>query len=304
MWQEWILEYKSFLTLEKSASENTIQSYLIDLDKFIYFCESKSLSDLKVQEVTQDHITEFLIFLNETFKLEESSQSRILSGLKSFFNFLQYSSHIETSPLELVENPKVKRKIPDTLSYEEIEMILASIDLSSMKGTRNRAMIEVMYSSGLRVSELINLKVSNAQLDLNLLRIIGKGNKERIIPVGNVAVKYIRMYMDGYRCHQDIQKGYEDIVFLNKNGKGISRVYVFLMLKEAVEKSGIQKKISPHTLRHSFATHLVEGGADLRAVQEMLGHSSITTTEIYTHLDRDYLKKTLENFHPAFTIKS
>jgi integrase/recombinase XerD len=226
------------------------------------------------------------------------SQARILSGVKAFFNFLIVTSQLEKDPSELIEGPKIGRKLPDTLSFHEIESLLNAIDVSTMEGTRNRAILETLYGAGLRVSELVELRITNIYFEERFLKVVGKGNKERFVPIGREALKYITIYREGYRDKQIVKKGYENHLFLNRRGGKISRVMIFLIIKQLAEKIGLKKKISPHTFRHSFATHLIEGGADLRAVQEMLGHYSITTTEIYTHLDRDYLKQIITDFHP------
>jgi integrase/recombinase XerD len=243
-------------------------------------------------------IQHFLEYLNKEIGLTSYSQARVLSGLKAFFKYLAYEEIIDEDPTQLLEGPKLGRKLPDTLNVNEIEQILGAIDMSTDEGMRNRAILETLYSSGLRVSELVDLKMSNVYFDIGFLRIIGKGNKERLIPVGRDALKYIRIYMEEIRCHLNIVKGHENFVFLNRRGTKLSRVMIFTIIKNLVLRAGIHKKVSPHTFRHSFATHLIEGGADLRAVQEMLGHESITTTEIYTHLDRDYLKQVIKEFHP------
>jgi integrase/recombinase XerD len=299
-WQQSILEFKNYLKLEKNASSHTIDAYLNDINKLISFLEIE-FSDITLYSIQRKHIESFIVYLIENFALQESTQSRILSGLNSYFQFLIYQNYIENSPMELIEMPRIKRKLPDTLSYDEIELMLAKIDLSTEQGTRDRAILEVLYSCGLRISELLNLKISEVQLDIQLIKVIGKGNKERIVPIGSIAIKYLRQYYDGYRKIKKINERFKDNLFLNLRGTPLSRISVFLMIKKIAEEVGIQKSISPHTFRHSFATHLVEGGADLRAVQEMLGHVSITTTEIYTHLDNQYLRKTIEQFHPAYT---
>jgi integrase/recombinase XerD len=229
-----------------------------------------------------------------------NSQARIISGIRSFYKYCLMEQICRQDPSTLLEAPKTKRKLPDTLSFEEIELVIAQVDQSSPEGGRNKAILETMYSCGLRVTELINLKLSCFFPDLGFIRVTGKGDKERLVPIGRDAIKYILLYTNHIRNLQPVQKGYEDIIFLNRRGKGLSRVMIFYIIKEMVYKAGIQKIVSPHTFRHSFATHLVEGGADLRAVQEMLGHESITTTEIYTHLDRDFLRDTLQRFHPAY----
>ena len=261
----------------------------IDLEK-----PNKSFRDLQLAD-----IQEFLMYLNN-FGLNEQSQARILSGIKSFYKFLILENIVSKNPSALIEAPKLSRKLPDTLSYAEIQQILNAIDLSTPEGMRNRAMIETLYSSGLRVTELINLTRANLFLDVDFIKVTGKGDKERLVPIGSEAKKYIEMYTNEVRVHIDIKKGFENTLFLNRRGKNLSRVMVFYVIKDAVQKAGIQKTVSPHTFRHSFATHLVEGGADLRAVQEMLGHASITTTEIYTHLDQSYLRDTIFQFHPRY----
>ena len=236
-------------------------------------------------------------YINE-FGISAHSQARILSGLTSFFNYLTEQGLVESNPTDLIDSPKLGRKLPDTLSFDEIEVILSCIDHSTSKGARSRAMLEVLYSSGLRVSELINLTINSIYFDIGFIRVIGKGSKERLVPIGSDALKYLKIYIEDWRIHLDVKSGNESFVFLNNRGSKISRVSVFTMIKEVVKQAGIRKKVSPHTFRHSFATHLIEGGADLRAVQEMLGHESITTTEIYTHIDRDYLKQIIKEFHP------
>jgi len=258
----------------------------------------KNFPEVLPERVQLYHLRQFVNLLGE-FSISEFSQARIISGIKAFFKFMLYEDKIEENPSDLLEAPKLTRTLPDTLSYAEIEEIFEAIPLGEPEGHRNRAMLEMLYSSGLRVSELINLKLSQYFDDIGFLRILGKGNKERLVPIGKSATKYLSIYLKEIRAHQVIAKGHEDYVFLNRRGKKLSRVMVFLIIKKTVEKAGLHKKVSPHTFRHSFATHLVEGGADLRAVQEMLGHESITTTEIYTHLDRDYLRQVLDDFLPG-----
>jgi len=252
---------------------------------------------LRAEEVTYKHLQGFVKYLNE-LGMSAHSQARIISGVKGFFKFLLFEERIEKDPTALLEGPRLGRKLPDTLDYPEIVRLLDAIDLSGSEGGRNRAMLEILYSSGLRVSELVELKRANVYFDLGFLRVVGKGNKERLVPIGRDAMKFLRIYLEELRVHVPVQKGFEGYVFLNKAGRKISRVSVFLIIKGLASKIGLRKSISPHTFRHSFATHLIEGGADLRAVQEMLGHESITTTEIYTHLDRDYLKQVIKEFHP------
>lgn len=298
-WQHSLVEFKNYLKLEKNASRHTIEAYLNDIGKLISFIQLQ-FDSINFVSIEKKHIEEFITYLIENFALQESTQSRILSGLNSYFSFLIYQNYIENNPMELIEMPKIRRKLPDTLSFDEIESMLEKIDLSTEQGTRDRAIIEVLYSCGLRVSELLNLKISEVQLDIQLIKVVGKGNKERIVPIGSIAIKYLRHYFDGYRKLKKIDIRFKDNLFLNLRGTPLSRISVFTMIKKLANEVGIRKSISPHTFRHSFATHLVEGGADLRAVQEMLGHVSITTTEIYTHLDNQFLRKTIEQFHPAY----
>lgn len=296
MWSIYIKQFKNYLKLERSLAKNSIDAYLADVNKLCEFLELKKL-DVSPEKVQQQHLVDFLEFIGE-LGMSAYSQARIVSGLKSFFRFLIYEEVIAKDPSELIEGPKIGRKLPDTLDLPEIEELFAAIDLSTPEGTRNRAMLETLYSSGLRVSELIDLKISNLHDDIGFLRVIGKGNKERLVPVGRSALKQIRIFKDEVRVHINIKPGFEDHLFVTKRGKPISRVMVFMIIKDLAKQIGLKKSISPHTFRHSFATHLIEGGADLRAVQEMLGHESITTTEIYTHLDRDYLKQVITQFHP------
>ena len=295
-WDKLIRQFANYLRLERSLSENSIQAYVRDVVKLKQFAD---ISNLKVspQGVTSEMIKDYLKYLGE-LDMSAYTQSRMLSGIKSFYTFLEYEELITENPAQLIESPKLGRKLPDVLNIYEIEKIFDSIDLSTPEGTRNRAMLEVLYSSGLRVSELINLKLNNVYFDIGFLRIIGKGNKERLVPVGKSALKQLQIYVNEIRCHVKIHPGNENFVFLNRRGKGLSRVMIFTIIRDLVKTAGIDKQVSPHTFRHSFATHLVEGGADLRAVQEMLGHESITTTEIYTHLDREYLKQIIREFHP------
>lgn len=296
-WKSGINGFKSYLMLERSLSANSIDAYTRDIDKLMEFInlQFEGISPLVIE---LQHLEAFILFINE-LGLGPRSQARILSGIRAFYKYLLVEDLIDDDPTELIEGPKLKRKIPDVLSYDEISQILASIDLSHETGTRNRAMLETLYSSGLRVSELIGLRISNLYIDLGFIRVIGKNNKERLIPIGEAAIKQIQLYIEGVRrSMMNIQKGHEDILFLNRRGKQLTRVMVFHIVKKAAKEAGIDKNISPHTFRHSFATHLVEGGANLKAVQDMLGHESITTTEIYTHLDTEYLKETIIMFHP------
>ena len=298
MWDAYKKGFRAYLQLEKSLSDNSVEAYLRDIDKFTQYLQD--VSSLKNPgNISLDDLQHFVKWVAE-LGMTASSQARIISGIKSFYKYCLLEKISETDPTTLLEAPKLKRALPDILSFEEIETILSQIDMSKPEGGRNKAILETMYSCGLRVSEVVNLKISQLYLDVGFIRVIGKGDKERLVPVGRSAVKYITIYKDKIRVHATPQHGNEDILFLNKRGSKLSRVMIFLIIKGLTEKAGIKKTVSPHTFRHSFATHLVEGGADLRAVQEMLGHESITTTEIYTHLDREFLRKTLEQYHPAF----
>lgn len=295
-WSSFIKQFENYLKLERSLSQNSVDAYVRDVEKLDQFIEIKKLyiSPLKI---TSKHLQSFLEYINE-LGMSSYSQARILSGLKAFYKFLIFEELISADPTALIEGPKIGRKLPDTLDYGEIEKLLAAIDLSTPEGGRNRAMLEMLYSSGLRVSELIDLRLANVHSDIGFLRVIGKGNKERLVPIGREALKYLKIYIDEIRVHTPKIETFSSYVFLNRSGRKLTRVMVFLIIKALAAKIGLKKNISPHTFRHSFATHLIEGGADLRAVQEMLGHESITTTEIYTHLDRDYLRQVVQQFHP------
>ncbi len=295
-WETLIRQFANYLRLERSLSVNSIQAYVRDVTKLKQFVDISNL-ELNPQHITSENIQDFIQYVGE-LGLSAYSQSRMLSGIKSFYFFLDYEELMSTNPAEMIDLPKIGRKLPDVLNLLEIEKIFESIDQSKPEGGRNRAMLEVLYSSGLRVSELINLKLNQIYFDVGFLKIIGKGNKERLVPVGKSAIKFINIYINEIRCHLKIQPEFDNYVFLNRRSKKLTRVMVFIIIKELTKIAGIEKRVSPHTFRHSFATHLVEGGADLRAVQEMLGHESITTTEIYTHLDRAYLKQVIEEFHP------
>lgn len=301
MWEPYKKGFKAYLQLEKSLSENSVEAYIHDIEKFTQFL-SITQSEKAPKEIELSDFELFLKWINE-LGLSPSSQARIISGLKSFYKYCLQEQISVSNPTELLEAPKLGKHLPDTLSYDEIEKIISSLDLSTSEGMRNKAIIETLYSCGLRVSELVNLKLSCLYFDAGYVRITGKGDKERLVPIGDSAVKYIRVYLENIRVHLTVTTANEDIVFLNRRGKKLSRVMIFMIIKEAAKNAGINKNVSPHTFRHSFATHLVEGGADLRAVQEMLGHESITTTEIYTHLDREYLRDTLQQFHPAFKAR-
>lgn len=296
MWELHIKHFAHYLKLERSLSANSIAAYVHDVELLKQFTELKKVKATPLT-LTTKQLQLFLQYINE-LGMSAYSQARILSGIKGFYKYLMFEELIEKDPTELLEGPKIGRKLPDTLNYEEIVKLLEAIDLSTPEGGRNRAMLEVLYSSGLRVSELVELKLNNIYFDVGFLRVIGKGNKERLVPLGRDAMKYLKIYIDEIRVHVPIKKGFESHVFLNRFGKKISRVSVFTIIKTLAQAIGLKKTISPHTFRHSFATHLIEGGADLRAVQEMLGHESITTTEIYTHLDRDYLRQVITEFHP------
>jgi len=295
-WERRINSYKHYLKLEKSLAANSVQAYLSDVKKLQEFATLNGLAD-SPEKVNTTTLKEFLEFINK-LGLAAYSQARIISGLKSFYDFLLNEGLIDQDPTTLIEAPRLGRKLPDTLSFFEIEQIFEQIDLSKPEGGRNRAMLEVLYSSGLRVSELINLTLNNLYIDIGFIRVTGKGSKERLVPIGTDAIKYLNIYINEIRCHVPVKPDQGHFIFLNKFGSRISRVTVFNVIKDTVARAGIHKNVSPHTFRHSFATHLIEGGADLRAVQEMLGHESITTTEIYTHLDRDYLKQIIKEFHP------
>jgi integrase/recombinase XerD len=295
-WQHYIKEFKDYLRLECSLAQNSVEAYVRDMTKLQQFAELSNWTN-EPTDVSTAQLLEFLAYLHD-MGLSPYSQARVLSGIKAFYKYLHYEEIIENDPSQLIDAPKLGRKLPDTLSFHEIEDLLEAIDLSAPEGMRNRAMLETLYSSGLRVSELVNLKLSDLHFDIGFLRIVGKGNKERLVPVGKDAQKYISIYVNEVRCHMNIKPGHESIVFLNRRGAQLTRVMIFTIIKRLAREIGLEKNISPHTFRHSFATHLVEGGADLRVVQELLGHESITTTEIYTHLDREYLKQVVQEFHP------
>ncbi len=295
-WNVFIKGFKSFLSLEKSLSENSIEAYLHDVNKLIQFLEFQKY-DLLPKDIQLKHLQEFVQWVNE-LGMTATSQARLISGIKGFYKYLLLENVVNVDPTALLEAPRLARKLPDTLSLAEINKLIDAIDLSRKGGQRNKAMLETLYSCGLRVSELVNLKISSLFFNEDYIKVTGKGDKERLVPIGSVAIKQIEIYKDEVRCHIEIKKDHEDFLFLNNRGSKISRIHVFTTIKDLAFKARIKKKISPHTFRHSFASHLIEGGADLRAVQEMLGHESITTTEIYTHLDRDYLREAIIRFHP------
>lgn len=288
--------FKNYLTLERGLSKNSIDAYQNDVNKLFQYYEVIGKT-IVPKEVTEDDLHQFISWLAELGMLP-SSQARVIAGLKSFFGYLLVEDLIETDPSAELESPKLSRTLPDVLNVIEINALIEAIDLSKPEGTRNKAIIEVLYGCGLRVSELIGLRISDLNAEQEYIRVIGKGNKERIIPIGETALEYIDIYLSQIRLHVNIKKGNEDFIFLNRLGTRLSRIMIFKMIKALADTIGLKKTISPHTFRHSFATHLIEGGADLRAVQEMLGHSSITTTELYTHMDRDYLKGVITHFHP------
>lgn len=298
MWAAEKKGFKAWLQLEKSLSDHSVEAYLRDIEKLTQFIVFQH-SDSNIEQITLPELQAFLKWIGG-LGISASSQSRIISGIRSFFKYCLQENLVKKDPTLLLETPKLRRNLPDFLSVDEINRIVQAIDLSKPEGERNRAILETMYSCGLRVSELVNLRISSLYPDLGFIKVIGKGDKERLIPIGNTALKYIGIYRNQVRIHMPVKKGNEDILFLNRRGAALSRQMIFILLKDLVREAGIKKTVSPHTFRHSFATHLVEGGADLRAVQEMLGHESITTTEIYTHLDRAYLRETLQKFHPAF----
>lgn len=293
-WKTTIDGFKHYLQLERAMSANTVEAYLDDVSKLQQFAEPQAIEP---QGITPVQLQDFLTWING-FGLSAYSQARILSGIKTFYLFMALEYGLVENPTALIQAPRLGRKIPDVLNITEIDDLIAAIDLSAAEGMRNKALLEVLYGCGLRVSELVGLKISNLFLDVEFIKVEGKGSKERLVPIGSQAAKYLHIYLNEIRIHQKIKPGFEDFVFLNRRGAPLTRVMVFIIIKDLAAKIGLKKKISPHTFRHSFASHLVEGGADLRAVQEMLGHESITTTEIYTHVDRDYLRSIITQFHP------
>jgi len=294
--QSYLKGFKEYLKLERALSGYSIDAYLNDVDKLLQYYASIG-RELNIKNVTLADLSKFITWLNE-IGMQASSQARVVSGIKAFFTYLMQEEIIFEDPTALLESPKLSRKLPDTLNIHEINQLIDAIDASKPEGMRNKTIIEMLYGCGLRVTELIELKISNVHVDAEFIKVVGKGNKERIVPIGGIALKLLDIYRTQIRVHLNIKKGHEDYIFLNKTGSRLSRISVFNLIKTLAIKTGIKKSISPHTLRHSFASHLIDGGADLRAVQEMLGHVSITTTEIYTHLDRDYLKEVIRSFHP------
>lgn len=298
MWEIYLKGFKAYLQLERSLSGNSIEAYLRDVEKLVQYLQSTNTA-LPPDQIELKHLQSCVQWI-ATLGMTATSQARIISGIKAFYKYLLLEDIVKLDPTQLLEAPKTKRLLPDVLSFEEIEQIIAQIKTGTPEGARNRAILETMYSCGLRVSEVTTLQISQLHFDAGFIRVIGKGDKERLVPIGRDAIKYINIYKDEVRVHMPCKPGQEDILFLNRRGSALTRVMIFLVIKELTTAAGIEKQVSPHTFRHSFATHLVEGGADLRAVQEMLGHESITTTEIYTHLDREYLRDTLQRFHPRF----
>lgn len=294
-WQNALKDYKLYLKIERGLSDNSIDNYALDVKKLVVFLEQNDISKSPIN-IASETIQQFIY---ETAKIVNArSQSRLISGLRSFFNYLIFEDYRKDNPLELIESPKIGRKLPDTLSEEEIDTLIKAIDLSKPEGERNRAMLETLYGCGLRVSELINLKISDLFFDEGFIKVTGKGNKQRFVPIIDVTQKYISIYRNEIRVHLNIQAGHEDTLFLNRRGKQLTRAMIFTIVKQLAEKIGLKKNISPHTFRHSFATHLLENNADLRSIQLMLGHESITTTEIYVHLDKSHLTKVVEQYHP------
>ncbi|CAI8406152.1 MAG: Tyrosine recombinase XerD [Flavobacterium sp. SCGC AAA160-P02] len=294
-WNQAIEEYQKYLKIERGLSNNTVTSYLRDLKKMVLYLEDMNITKTPMT-IKQDTIQQFIYEIAK--KLSSRSQARMISGLRSFFEYLIFENLRDTNPTDLIETPKIGRKLPETLSEEDINKLINAIDLSTSEGERNRAILESLYSCGLRVSELINLRISDLFFNEGFIRVVGKGNKERFVPIHQRAQKYILYYMKDIRSHLSIEKEFEDTLFLNRRGKGLSRQMIFMIINSLSIKSNLNKKISPHTLRHSFATHLLKNGADLRAIQQMLGHQSITTTEVYVHLDNTFLKKIVEKYHP------
>jgi integrase/recombinase XerD len=296
MIKSYVKSFEAYLQLEKGLALNSRASYKNDLKKLEEFFEIKSY-DFPLEELELKHLQEYLKYLNE-LGLSTASQARMISTLKSFFSYLVMEKRLENSPADLLEAPKLARKLPEVLSFEELEAVFAAIDLSKAEGHRNRAMLEILYACGLRATELVELKISNLYLDIDFIKVLGKGNKERLVPIGESAQKQLGFWMKDREQMTNIHTDAEDFVFLNRRGKPLTRNMLFIIVKDAIKAANIKKNISPHSFRHSFATHLLEGGADLRIVQQLLGHESITTTEIYTHLDMQHLQETMRSFHP------
>ena len=294
-WQSYIKEYQNYLRLERGLSKNTIENYTFDIEKLVLFLNEKEIKVSPIH-ISEETVQQFIYEMAP--QINPRSQSRLISGLKSFFNYLIFEDYRKDTPLELIEVPKIGRKLPDTLSTEEIDALIEAIDLSTLEGERNKAMLETLYSCGLRVSELISLKISDLFFEEGFIKITGKGNKQRFVPVGKTTIKFITTYVNQIRVHIAVQKNFEDTLFLNRRGKQLTRAMIFTIIKNLASAINLNKTISPHTFRHSFATHLLENGADLRSIQLMLGHESITTTEVYMHLDRKFLAQVLNTYHP------
>jgi integrase/recombinase XerD len=301
-WHRYIKQFENYLRLEQGKSENSIEAYLRDIQKLYQFI-SLRLPDIEPTAITADHLGQFIKYLH-SFSVADNSQARILAGIRSFYKFLEEENVISDNPTDHITRPQLKQALPDVLDFWEIEKMLNSIDLSTNEGMRNRAILETLYSCGLRVSELINLRLTDLYFEVGFLKVFGKGSKERLVPLGKDATKFLQIYTEQIRCHIKPKAGQENFVFLNKRGTAYTRMTIFNIVKTAAEQAGIKKTVSPHTFRHSFATHLIEGGADLRAVQEMLGHESIVTTGIYTHLDREYLRQIIQEHHPRAKRKT
>lgn len=294
-WENTLQDYRHYLKIERGLSTNSIVNYSFDVEKLMLWLQEHEIS-ASPKNISEEEVQQFIYDLAK--KVNSRSQARVISGLRGFFNYLVFEDYRQTNPLDLIESPRTGRKLPDTLSTKEIDTLVAAIDLSKPEGERNRAILETLYGCGLRVSELINLRISDLFFDEGFIKVTGKGSKSRFVPIAEATQKYIQLYRDHIRAHLDIKKGHEDTLFLNRRGKKLTRAMIFTIIKNLAVSVGLQKKISPHTFRHSFATHLLENGADLRAIQQMLGHESITTTEIYVHLDRSHLRKVMEEFHP------
>ncbi len=294
-WKSYIKSYQSYLRIERGLSKNTIDNYSFDIERLCFFLEGNTI-DVSPIKISEDQVQQFIYSISK--EVNSRSQARIISGLKSFFSYLIFEDYRTNSPMELIESPRLGRKLPDTLSVTDIDNIILAIDLSKPEGERNRSILETLYGCGLRVSELVSLKISDLFFDEGFIKITGKGNKQRFVPISEVTIKYINSYKNQVRNRLEIQKGHEDTLYLNRRGKKLTRAMIFTIIKELATKINLNKTISPHTFRHSFATHLLENGADLRAIQLMLGHESITTTEIYVHLDRKHLSEIINNFHP------
>lgn len=294
-WQQALIDFKDYLLIERGLAKNSVENYSLDISKLINYLDSNHIT-APPTKISKEILQQFIYAIAK--ELNSRSQSRVISGLKSFFTYLVFEGYREDNPMELIESPRIGRKLPDTLSLEEIDTLINSIDLSSNEGERNRAILETLYSCGLRVSEVINLKLSDLYFQEGFIKVTGKGDKERFVPVGDVTREYITDYMNNTRTNVPVQKPYTDVLFLNRRGKNLTRAMIFTIVKNLAIVANLQKNISPHTFRHSFATHLLENGADLRAIQQMLGHESITTTEIYMHVDKSHLREVISSFHP------